>query len=435
MSAKGKKSVGNNPALFISIEHFKKFLRTKHDVKPLESVEVVFDKVLSQEEAEGMIGNVTDDEIKETFFEIDSNKASGLDGYTSVLKVDIPNKVFEFRPIAFCNVIYKSISKILTNRIKVGLQKEVNINQSVFILGRHIQDNILIAQELLKGYQRKKGAKRCALKIDIQKAYDSISWFSICVNGYFEGGRGLRQGYPISPYLFTLVMEVFSLLLSSNIQMAKKFKFHYGCKELKLSNMCFGDDLLVLCNGYMDTVDIYWASIYMLPNSIITEIEKLLKGFLWCQGPLNSGKAKVAWKQLWKIIDRKESLWVKWVIVVKLKGTIIWDIDVYWLDNQNDKKEFSTKQVWSDLGDINEKVDWCHVVWFKQFQPRHAFMLWLVIKERLSTQDRLARWNCQANVECPLCKKEKDSHAHLFFKCDFAEQIWDNLKMKMGNLR
>ncbi|GJS40876.1 RNA-directed DNA polymerase, eukaryota, reverse transcriptase zinc-binding domain protein [Tanacetum coccineum] len=454
----------------VFVEHFKKFWGTKHDVKPLESVEVVFDKVLSQEEAEGMIGNVTNDEIKEAFFKIDSSKACGPDGYTLgffkkawnivgnevclaikdfflngkllgeidatiialVLKVDVPNKVSEFRPTACCNVIYKSISKILRNRIKVGLQKVVNINQSDFIPGRHIQDNILIAQELLKGYQRKKGAKRSALKIDIQKAYDTVSWaflenimlkfgfhpvmvnwimtcvktskFSICVNGethgYFEGGKGLRQGDPISPYLFTLVMDVFSLLLSSNIQKAKKFKFHYGCKESKLSNMCFADDLLVLCNRDVDSVDVIKQSMEqfssisgLFPNigkstiffgSVPLNVQnEILRDVPFQVGNLpikyfgvpliakklgvndckrlvnkvaekincwkNKWKVKVAWKQvcmpkeegglgikslkkwnevllikqLWKIIDKKESLWVKWVNVGKLKDHVL----------------------------------------------------------------------------------------------------------------
>ncbi|GKD74119.1 hypothetical protein Tco_1332401, partial [Tanacetum coccineum] len=177
---RGMRFEGDNVANMF-VEHFKKFLGTKHEVQPLESIEVDFDTVLNKEEANAMIGQVTDEEIKETVFDIDNNKASGPDGYTSgffkkawsivgkevclaikdfflngkllgeinatiialVPKVEVPNKVSEFRPIACCNVIYKSISKILTNRIKAGLQKVVNINQSAFILGRHIQDNIL----------------------------------------------------------------------------------------------------------------------------------------------------------------------------------------------------------------------------------------------------------------------------------------------------
>nr|GEV60655.1 hypothetical protein [Tanacetum cinerariifolium] len=157
----------------------------EHDVQSLDSIEVSFDNVLSKEEAKCMIGIMTDEKINESVFDIDSNKASGPDGYTSgeinatmialVPKIDVPNKVSKFRPIACSNVIYKSISKILTNRIKTGMQKVVNINQSAFIPGKHIQDNILIAQELLKGCQRKKGARRCALKVDIQKGFYTVS--------------------------------------------------------------------------------------------------------------------------------------------------------------------------------------------------------------------------------------------------------------------
>ncbi|GKD09549.1 hypothetical protein Tco_1189234 [Tanacetum coccineum] len=67
----------------VFVEHFKNFLGTKHEVQPLESVEISFDNVLSKEEAENMIGSVTDEEIKEAVVDIDSNKASGPDGYTS----------------------------------------------------------------------------------------------------------------------------------------------------------------------------------------------------------------------------------------------------------------------------------------------------------------------------------------------------------------
>nr|GEX76553.1 reverse transcriptase domain, reverse transcriptase zinc-binding domain protein [Tanacetum cinerariifolium] len=159
--------------------------------------------------------------------------------------------------------------------------------------GRHIQDNILIAQELLRGYNKKNGPKRCAMKIDIQKAYDTVSWsfledilgkfrfyrkmitwimtcvkstsFSIFLNGdmhgFFKGGRDLRQGDPISPYLFTLVTEVFSLIMDKNIEESSRFGYHFGCNELKLSHMCFDDDLLVLCKGNKESIKVIKKSL------------------------------------------------------------------------------------------------------------------------------------------------------------------------------
>ncbi|GJZ80932.1 RNA-directed DNA polymerase, eukaryota, reverse transcriptase zinc-binding domain protein [Tanacetum coccineum] len=93
-----------------------------------------------------------------------------------VPKIETPTKVSDFRPIACCNVIYKCISKILTNMIKNSLCKVVSPNQSAFILGRQITDNILISQELLRGYNWNNGAKRVSFKIDIQKAYDTMNW-------------------------------------------------------------------------------------------------------------------------------------------------------------------------------------------------------------------------------------------------------------------
>lgn len=205
-----------------------------------------------------------------------------------VPKIQTPNKVSDFRPIACCNVLYKCISKIITNRVKEVLGKLVNENQSAFIAGRRITDNILLAQELLRGYNRKQKIKKCALKIDLQKACDTLDWkflksvleqfgfhskmvswimtcvtttkFTLNVNGerigYFNGGRGLRQGDPISPYLFTMSMEIFNLLMRKNINNAKKFKYHHGCKKLKITHLGFADDLIVFSHGDIKSVKV-----------------------------------------------------------------------------------------------------------------------------------------------------------------------------------
>jgi len=69
--------------------------------------------------------------------------------------------------------------------------------------------------------------------------------FSISINGelkgFFQGGRGLRQGDPLSPYLFVLVMEAFSGLMNDMIQQGH-FKYHWRCQKLKISHLFFADD-------------------------------------------------------------------------------------------------------------------------------------------------------------------------------------------------
>ena len=81
---------------------------------------------------------------------------------------------------------------------------------------------------------------------DNYKVFNKCEWERV---GYFNGGRGLRQGDPISPYLFTLVMEVLNLMLKKNIAVSAQFKYHFGCKKLRITHLCFADDLLVFCHG------------------------------------------------------------------------------------------------------------------------------------------------------------------------------------------
>lgn len=190
-------------------------------------------------------------------------------------------KVSDYRPIACCNVIYKCISKWITNKLKGVLGDIVDENQSSFIPSRQISDNILLSQELVRNYHSDRSYPKCVFKIDIQKAYDSVTWvfsndflllygfhplmvkwimecittasFIVNVNGVhvgvFKGKRGLRQGDPMSLYLFTMVMKVFTLMVKTHIKFDKKFKFHWKCKKVGLPHLCFADDLLLFCHG------------------------------------------------------------------------------------------------------------------------------------------------------------------------------------------
>jgi hypothetical protein len=101
--------------------------------------------------------------------------------------------------------------------------------------------------------------------------YVTSCQFSINANGelagYFQGGRGLRQGDPISPYLFVLCMEILSGLFCK-ISANQKFKFHWRCKKDKISHLCFADDLMIFSKGDVN-------SIRMITN-VLTEFQDLL---------------------------------------------------------------------------------------------------------------------------------------------------------------
>lgn len=91
-------------------------------------------------------------------------------------KVSAPSSVRDFRPISCCNFGYKCVSKILAARLQPLLPFIINPSQSTFIKGRLIADNILLMQELVHSYHKNGGVPRCAIKLDLMKAYDSVSW-------------------------------------------------------------------------------------------------------------------------------------------------------------------------------------------------------------------------------------------------------------------
>ncbi|XP_074314193.1 uncharacterized protein LOC141649400 [Silene latifolia] len=199
---------------------------------------------------------------------------------TLIPKCDRPTTVSHFRPIACCNMVYKVISKLLCNRLAMVLPDIIHENQGAFIKGRSIIENVLICQDIVHLYARKAVTPRCLFKIDLQKAYDTIEWdfveqmlhglkfpahfiqlvmqcvrsttFTLSLNGsnfgYFKGQRGLRQGDPISPLLFTICMEYLTRLIKFATD-RWPFQYHPLCKNLKLTHLMFADDLLLFCKG------------------------------------------------------------------------------------------------------------------------------------------------------------------------------------------
>ncbi|MCH80227.1 cysteine-rich receptor-like protein kinase [Trifolium medium] len=193
-------------------------------------------------------------------------------------KKDNPSKLNDFRPISLVGCAYKILSKVLANRLKKVMHNIISGVQTAFVQGRQILDGVLIANEVIEEAKRL-NREVVFFKVDFEKAYDSVDWdflefvmrkmnfpwkwrkwireststamVSVLINGSptkeFIMERGLRQGDPLSPFLFLMVAEGFNVLMQKVI-MDREFE-GYGVgrdEELTISHLQFADDTLVI---------------------------------------------------------------------------------------------------------------------------------------------------------------------------------------------
>ena len=193
-------------------------------------------------------------------------------------KVTGPQAVTDYRPIALCNVYYKIISKILTKRLQPLLTDIISETQSAFVPGRAIADNVLITHEVLHYLQTSKAEQRVsmAVKTDMSKAYDRLEWefiqlvlerlgfhhrwiswimecvssvtYAFLINGSPRGrvkpSRGIRQGDPLSPYIFILCSEVLSGLCNRAQEAGRLTGIRVANESPRINHLLFADDTM-----------------------------------------------------------------------------------------------------------------------------------------------------------------------------------------------
>jgi hypothetical protein len=203
-------------------------------------------------------------------------------------KMTNPVHLKNFRPISLCNVLYKIASKVLANRLKIILPLIVSEHQSAFVPGRLITDNALIAYESLHTIKQQQSKRPFfALKVDMMKAYDRVEWnylegcllklgfspawtntvmrcvtsvkYAVRVNGELTNPviptRGIRQGDPISPYLFLLCTEGLSCLLQQKERQGELQGIRNGRLGPPISHLLFADDSIFFACSDRRSVD------------------------------------------------------------------------------------------------------------------------------------------------------------------------------------
>eukprot|EP00253_Pinus_taeda_P015937 PITA_15937 len=196
--------------------------------------------------------------------------------FTLIPKSDKSEDAKGFRPIALCNVIYKIISSLMAKRLKPLLDSLISPEQTGFVEGRQILDGLVVTQEVIHSMKAKK-QKGMMIKLDLSKTYDRINWqylkeilgsfgfsnrwikwvhsfistpnFSILFNGTpsktFKASRGIRQGDPISPFLFILATEGLGRYLKKERVTDNIKGLRLWGNELPITHQQFVDDIML----------------------------------------------------------------------------------------------------------------------------------------------------------------------------------------------
>ncbi|XP_074276943.1 uncharacterized protein LOC141600598 [Silene latifolia] len=493
---------------------------------PLDTTFISSGAVVNSSDSHFLIREISPTEIRDALFSMDSNSSPGIDGFSAgffksarqiiakdfckavnqffssgkmskqanstvislIPKKAIANVITDYRPISCCTVFYKTVNKILANRLQSILPSIVGAEQAAFIKGRSIFENIMLSQTL----------------VDIRKAFDSLQWsfianmlsglgfpqqfigwvlgciqtpwYSLKINGelsgFFQGKSGIRQGDPLSPYLFVLSMEVISTYLRTLCD-KPLVSYHPKCSRLKLNNLIFADDLMVFVRGDVPSIAAVKSTLSLFAelSGLHANIEKtnIYFGGVHSDGIPFEGRRMVfkKWKDIclpwdaggFNIKDLStwnDALQCRWLYLLAHTTVGSWDSfssSLKGILTVRDRlvalagsitNASSLINSWCSHGKFRVTADysylrgvvltgpWTKALTHPRIVPSHRIICSLAAQQKLATVDNMQHRGLYMMNRCSLCEVALEDHAHLFFNCSFSKDIWQQLLQWMG---
>ncbi|GAA0164614.1 hypothetical protein LIER_20207 [Lithospermum erythrorhizon] len=374
---------------------------------------------------------------------------------TLIPKKQCPLTMKDYRPIACCNVIYKCVSKILADRMKGILGDVISSNQSEFMKGMLIRDNIMYIKSLLKEF-----GELARLVPNLEKS------------NIFVGGGNVEMVESLSRFMNIPIGILPIRYLGVPLTSKKMSRNDYKVLVDKIRERLQGWKL----RNFSTTIWVKWVNTVRLKGKSIWAYKKASKdSWVWkslwkhrewlyqfVEIKCGDGKDTLIWSDPWLegkyFEDWPENIKEKLVHLVTLTvadvkaGTNGWrwptgrrltrkvqvlkdKVDMVvldpaskdWMEWKSIPKERSVvRRIYKTLVEPGRKERWAKVVWFWHNVPRHSFILWLLVLERLETRDRVAKWKNGCELKCLFCD-ENESRNHVFFQCNFSGNMWRHI--------
>ncbi|KAK9667941.1 hypothetical protein RND81_13G022300 [Saponaria officinalis] len=225
---------------------------------------------------------------------------------------------------------------------------------------------------------------------------------------------------------------------------------------------------IVLVQSVLQSVQSYWASIFLLPKKVVKSIDSICRNFLWEGNECYTHPPPVNWetvcrkkragglglkdlfafnvaavgKVVWWVFSNANRLWVQlvhhiyirgqnwseyvvgsdaswsWKRICKVKGLLLEGFLRQW----QDQLPYTIKRGYNWLKHDEDTVGWYSIVWNRFNCPKHSVICWLSLYNRLYTNCRQIRLGRMVDATCLLCGQGREDHQHLFFECRLSKE-------------